>query len=831
MFSRHSGKGVIDVGDFQRMLWDIGLRLDKPDYPRLFHFFDIKQDKAITREEFIRVTTLTDYELDLAVEVMRERLRPPGLKGAADVKHKRLLSDIFKKIDENKNGYLSLKELLTVVASLDIFLTEEECSTIKSWMDIDHDDRIEESDFIAFMCQKNDTQYRMAHRIREATLSLRRWLLRGAGLTGKAKTQGQWGELQRLHEGYYNTKFPGYLVPQDVKFFLMRMSIHLSYEECKEVTMLLAPEKSGKVHNSDIQTFIKRECRSFGELMSMLEKDIMKPIMDVYRSYSTSKAATQESHMLEEEYLAMIEEVVVAVKGAASSKDTEKGAKHDVVSVTQVKDGIAHALRGYETPENATPNLEEWACLAALTSACVTEDDNYGINIQKLLVGLCERAIGGIDLSTEEVMTGDMLCRELQRMIKEEATQSGKKVDFAAAFELFDQDRSGSISRSEFEKTLINLQLANQVPDGALTSVINKFDRENKGYINIDDFRRFAEEGTYAMDMSPEDFEEEEVSLSSNTPPLAITKNSECDWLLWFLWRAAIKIDTSDPESVITELEAACTEIEEDGNPGAVTEQELWAILFELKLRGDMNKNQFETSVRHLRYEEHTDLVDYESLCRYVIRMGRGYNEKLQEREKSVMKLYNTMKGVLIKELSNLCSAGSRNSDGTKSNNLRFEKVFNRLDTDGDGKITVQEFKVGLKRLRVSDEKKWTLQMIRKLFDECDENRDGLLDLMELSSLIRTGSVSSGGKPTKEEAVFLEPDDDDDEIFRKQRVLSDHELFRKVVTVLQDVVPMSSKPGEDHIETIKGAVRRFFQRTDADNRGVVSEERFRGFCR
>ena len=36
------------------------------------------------------------------------------------------------------------------------------------------------------------------------------------------------------------------------------------------------------------------------------------------------------------------------------------------------------------------------------------------------------------------------------------------------------------------------------------------------------------------------------------------------------------------------------------------------------------------------------------------------------------------------------------------------------------GKLTVQEFKVVLKRLRFKDEKKWTVKMVRRLFEDFD---------------------------------------------------------------------------------------------------------------
>ena len=42
--------------------------------------------------------------------------------------------------------------------------------------------------------------------------------------------------------------------------------------------------------------------------------------------------------------------------------------------------------------------------------------------------------------------------------------------------------------------------------------------------------------------------------------------------LIWFLWRQACKVEPSDPESVITELEAACTETHLTHQEGAVSD-------------------------------------------------------------------------------------------------------------------------------------------------------------------------------------------------------------------------------------------------------------------
>ena len=41
--------------------------------------------------------------------------------------------------------------------------------------------------------------------------------------------------------------------------------------------------------------------------------------------------------------------------------------------------------------------------------------------------------------------------------------------------------------------------------------------------------------------------------------------------LIWFLWRQACRVEPSDPEAVITELEAACTETHLTHQDGAVS--------------------------------------------------------------------------------------------------------------------------------------------------------------------------------------------------------------------------------------------------------------------
>lgn len=199
----------------------------------------------------------------------------------------------------------------------------------------------------------------------------------------------------------------------------------------------------------------------------------------------------------------------------------------------------------------------------------------------------------------------------------------------------------------------------------------------------------------------------------------------------------------------------------------------------------------------------------------------------------------------------------------------RYEKVFRRLDGDQDGMLTPKEFRIGLLRLQYKDFKSWTNRLVKRLFDECDRNRDGLLSIQEFSRYIldqqtpltvQTGLSTSGksgylnrsrefrhseeledalreGKKNGRLAAgrssldLSDKEDEDDEFFRRPRSLNDHQLLKKITDTLLDTVPNDSGDPAKHFDEMRLSVRRFFQRSDPDFKGVASEERFRSFLR
>lgn len=175
--------------------------------------------------------------------------------------------------------------------------------------------------------------------------------------------------------------------------------------------------------------------------------------------------------------------------------------------------------------------------------------------------------------------------------------------------------------------------------------------------------------------------------------------------------------------------------------------------------------------------------------------------------------------------------------EGDKDAGLRFEKLFRRVDSNHDGLLTTREFKHGLRRLHFKSVKSWALRLVRRLFDQVDKNKDGLLSIKEFTRFILDRepnplqvAIAKEEKTGEHDKLGLS-DDDEDDVFRRSRVLTEHQLMRKVSDVLMDVVPVDPLYPANHSEEVRTSVRRFFQRADQERTGTVSEERFRAFVR
>ena len=524
------------------MLCDVGIRMEKADVNRFIYFFNInKKTGYISPQEFGVMLKLSDYEVDLVVEKIRFKLLSSlrqddtmnaqfnkkindgngnkinsfsmtvnnlvGYSGANQasniLRENRLLSGVFKAVNNTVDGILCLGEVLDMASKLELFLTEEEGSRIFSLMDVDNDEKVTESDFIAFIQKNGDLITRKATRIKETAAMLRRWLLSGSAglesqtpldltrstnvsnifvksnLTIEGAAENQWQSFKRKHERASGQRFPGYLNAENLVKAVGGLGFNISLGEARELSLLIAPEKRGRIQKDDLSAFINRTCRSFGVLLTLLERDLLKNVIGAYRKLrdavrddGTAAGAKSESNpVLLQKYEVLVAELLRVIKGSQMSSAKNEGgngssgggigsgesailnipqqgtpesllppkssplsSSMDVVSIYQLKSGIEAIYRSNTSnsvliPDSATPNLEEWALLSLLAGAGVCEEDTYGVKVRTFIDGICFYAVGGI--GTGSVVEGkaslEVVCRDLQRMIREEARAAALK--------------------------------------------------------------------------------------------------------------------------------------------------------------------------------------------------------------------------------------------------------------------------------------------------------------------------------------------------------------------------------------------------------------------
>ena len=223
-------------------------------------------------------------------------------------------------------------------------------------MDVKGKDRLEEGDFVAFMMAgaKEGALIRRAFRVREASERLRRWLIRSLNMStgpGGASVQAEptfWRELRERHHRSRGSSFPGYLTSIDLCNMAARLGYCLSATEGKQLCLILAPTKSGRVHQSDLLSFMNSSCRQFGELLAMLERDILKPVVEVFRERKEAIGANDEAKVadLDKEYALILAEIEQTIASASGGLDVDqKGGVADIVSLEQIKAGIQTVMQ------------------------------------------------------------------------------------------------------------------------------------------------------------------------------------------------------------------------------------------------------------------------------------------------------------------------------------------------------------------------------------------------------------------------------------------------------------------------------------------------------
>jgi hypothetical protein len=250
---------------------------------------------------------------------------------------------------------------------MEIFMTKEELARLMKLMDVNHDDSVDEKDFMVVMTAPSSATTNKAVRVREAAATLRLWLQpgysSGGGNTDAAAanlgnlapmsiTPVQWKYFEEFHEKSAGARFPGFVSSDNIQLLLSNMGVHLSDIEYREVALLVAPEKNARIQEVDFNLFMTSRCRTAGELASIVQRTVLKKLIELYKAHRQAfHADGAEDKLKAEAYQAEVTAMVQNVQRVQQSSipitnlsnnngQAVEEPKHDIVSISQLKIGI-----------------------------------------------------------------------------------------------------------------------------------------------------------------------------------------------------------------------------------------------------------------------------------------------------------------------------------------------------------------------------------------------------------------------------------------------------------------------------------------------------------
>jgi Ca2+-binding EF-hand superfamily protein len=271
--------GTISIGQFMKLLAEVGLNVTSTDARHLLHRIDVDGNGRLNREDFLAFVQYNDDELDGVAQKIRE-LFGAGMGGRTD-KVVKAVRQRFKRLDADGDGILDIHEFSAMVQETQIFLTEAELMRLRKVFDRDGDGMIGLEEFESVVVAEQDAHKRQCVRVCEAVQGMRDYILqcqrevRKKGNKDNVDSESAWLDLERKHtRGVGGTPFPGYLDVEDVAMCAERLGFRLSQPETRMLIMRIAPDGDGRVTEDDFHYFAKDpKPRPIGELISIMGKN------------------------------------------------------------------------------------------------------------------------------------------------------------------------------------------------------------------------------------------------------------------------------------------------------------------------------------------------------------------------------------------------------------------------------------------------------------------------------------------------------------------------------------------------------------------------------
>jgi protein fantom len=642
------------------------------------------------------------------IDMVRKRIQEKGLN----------LKDAFAAFDENKDGIISAAEFIRAFRIMQLGLNDSEIELILRYFDTSHDGKVNYKEF----CEKIENR---AGSWEEKTLDLLRKRIREKNLN-----------VRQTFDAFDENKDGMISRPEFVQTFKI-MQLGLSQEDVERLFQYFDPNRDMRINFNEFCDRLEGKTTSSGTAEERILSLVRRRISEKNLSLKQAFAAFDEDSdgtISREEFLKAFQIMKLGVNEAdvlmlfnyfdprrtgrivyqvffekisegASSAWEEEMIDKVRTRIREKRLSLQQSFNAFDENKDGKISLAEFLKAFKIMDLGVSDSD-----VRRLFSYFEQGSSGIIDYrvfserinssrteSSLRTSSEEGQSERLTLMIRQRIQENG--LTFKKAFEGFDENKDGNISRAEFIKAFKIMKFA--VDEAEIIKLFNTFDENRTGTIDYREFINRIQGISRRPTIRGENMEQRIIELVK-------TRISEKNLSLR---QAFIAFD--------------------ENKDGQISQVEFLKAFRIMEL--GVNENEVIALFRHFD-ENRTGTIDYREFCNHIQGVSATSSSNFQR----------TGSSGPFKALDSIIEQIRRR---IKEKNLSLKQAFLAFDENGDGKINENEFLKTLQamELGVSDND------ARNLFSSFDRNRTGTIDYREFVDRVQQ---TAGQKA----ASFLEDD-------------------------------------------------------------------------
>eukprot|EP00753_Platysulcus_tardus_P001808 PLAT11559.1.p1 GENE.PLAT11559.1~~PLAT11559.1.p1 ORF type:complete len:2610 (+),score=1075.75 PLAT11559.1:1106-7831(+) len=361
------------------------------------------------------------------------------------------------------------------------------------------------------------------------------------------------------------------------------------------------------------------------------------------------------------------------------------------------------------------------------------------------------RRRGGVGVDEEALVEAVL---ELQDAFGETAgpRRGGRRRDWTQAFEALEPDSSDRVPTAVIEELLLDMGMDAKLNDETITELMSLLDPDDRGYVKFDDFVAFCETDAEGLGGAPASRSQRRRRRRAADGHSSIDEGrNELRLLI---------LDAAEGGGGKSDLRLAWEAFDRKGR-GKVKLTAFRESLVELGFDEMLDSRRLSALVREFESPRKRGYADFSSFSRWV-KTAAARNSRSSRAGRGRMQgtpVDRRMKRILRCFRSALMKRARRSGLSTRPDDMEMEEIFNMIDINHDGLVTMHELQGIVRKLRLQkDVRRQDLTLLMEYFDL---NSDGFLDFTEFVLLMQHEEWEDDDLDVDDDEDGDDEDDDD----------------------------------------------------------------------